>query len=172
LRWSRRRVTCVVSDSGSSAVPHKITLGIIRVLTQPLIFAVCDPPQRFCAVVVGRRRRCSGARRYSTEATMAWAESVIWMQKSWNTQEAALSSTNPLPWKKTMRGSLLGLEEDSSDRGRNKRSHVWLCGLMVMSLVRTEMGREGSEEGAVFGTALPMRRVKVPSGLGRIWRRW
>jgi len=72
-----------------------------------------------------------------------------------------------------MRGSLLGLEgleEDSSDRGRNKRSHVWLCGLMVMSLVRTEMGREGSEEGAVVGAALP--RVKVPSGLGRIWRRW
>ncbi|CAJ1952583.1 unnamed protein product [Sphenostylis stenocarpa] len=70
-----------------------------------------------------------------------------------------------------MRGSLMGLEEESGARGRNKRSHVPFCGLMVMSLVRTGMGSEGSEEGGVHGTAL-LWRVKVPSGLRKIWRWW
>lgn len=59
-----------------------------------------------------------------------------------------------------MRGSFLGLEfEDSAVRGRNRRSQVLFCWLMVMSLVRTE--RVGSEEGGVHGTA-SFRRVKVP----------
>jgi len=89
-------------------------------------------------------------------------------QKSWNIVEAALVTMKPLPWKKTMRGSFLGFG-DSAIRGRNKRSHVLFCWLMVMSLVRT--GRVGSEEGAVLG--IWRKRFRVPLGLRTMlmWRK-
>jgi len=71
-------------------------------------------------------------------------------QKSWNMVEAALVTMKPLPWKKKMRGSFwwFGFEE-SAVWGKNKRSEVLFCWLMIMSLVRT--GRVGSEEGSELG---------------------
>lgn len=64
--------------------------------------------------------------------------------------EAALDTTKPLPWKKIMRGSFWRSgSEVSAVWGKNKRSQVLLCALMVMSLVRT--ARVGSEEGGVVG---------------------
>lgn len=63
---------------------------------------------------------------------------------------AALATTKPLPWKKIMRGSFwCSAFEDSAPWGKNKRSQVLFCGLMVMSLVR--IGRVGSEFGGVIG---------------------
>lgn len=114
-------------------------------------------------------RRCSGARRYSTEAMTAGTAAETAAQKSWNMVLAALATMNPLPWKKMMRGSfgVFGWE-DSAIRGRNKRSQVLFVWLIMMSFVRT--GRVGSKEGGMFG--IWRMRVRVPSGFRTIsrWR--
>ena len=80
--------------------------------------------------------------------------------------EAALSSMNPPPWKYTTSGSLAGgvAEEWSSRwRGRNIRTQVLFDWLMGTSLVKTGVGRLGSQVAGLSGNLV--KRVIVPSGM-------
>lgn len=80
--------------------------------------------------------------------------------------EDAWRKRKPPPWKKRTRGRVFF--EWRALWGMKIRAHVCLKGLMMMSLERTWMGREGSGEGGLRG--LGLRRVREPLGLWMMLR--